>query len=245
MEWPSQVIISLPPDHNDNQMVWTGLVCLLNITRCKSKSDPAVIRPLRLRARIHHLSQQEQDVDILNTLTLTTIGSGWFSSALLILDLMLIFNNNICIKACILTESIWKVETNFKQLTCVSSSLICGQGEAASQIALIEMRWQLEEKCILCIEILSSNIQQATSHLLGDKSITAELKVSIFNLFIFQIFFDKVANPCPVPTSVSNMKNYSILVQIKTFYLTSNIINIIKIPITAWCRWATVTSNKL
>ena len=91
-------------------MTWTGLVWsglslsgLLNITRCKSQSDPAVIRPLRLRAGIHHVSQQEQDVDILNTLTLTShyVQLDQDCSGLFILDLMVIFNNNIRIKACI------------------------------------------------------------------------------------------------------------------------------------------------
>ena len=46
--------------HNDNDSFWSPQY---NITRCKFKSDPAVIRPLRLRAGIHHVSQQEQDVD--------------------------------------------------------------------------------------------------------------------------------------------------------------------------------------
>ena len=74
--------------------LWSGLTHsdLLNITRCKSKSDPAVIRPLRPRAGIHHVSQQEQDLDILNTLKLTTIGSGLFSSSLFILDLILVLS---------------------------------------------------------------------------------------------------------------------------------------------------------
>ena len=90
--------------------LWSGLTHsdLLNITRCKSKSDPAVIRPLRLRAGIHHESQQEQDVDILNTLDVRTdnnwIGIVQFRPFHLrfdvdIVNIFLLFKNNICIKS--------------------------------------------------------------------------------------------------------------------------------------------------
>ena len=180
-------------------------------------------------------------VDILNTLKQTTIGSGLFSSGLFILDLMLILSTSFFlsfVEQQHLHKRPLKGGTHLNNWN-VSRALTSGLGGITDCSQWNEMT--IGRKIILCIEILSSTIQQATHHLVGDKSITAELKVSIFNFIYLSNIFDKVPSPSqPLQTNVSHMKNYFILVQIKTFYLTSNIIiKIIKSPITP------VISNKL